>query len=61
MTTPTDLDPATLQVTGRIHLSVDATATVTQNGLSTDATQRLEADRGYTVDLRQQPLAVVWS
>ena len=55
------LDPATLQVTGRIHLSVDATATVTQNGLSTDATQRLEADRGYTVDLRQQPLAVVWS
>ena len=55
------LDPATMRVTGRLHLSVDATATITQNGLSTDATQRLEADRTYTVALTQQPLAVVWS
>lgn len=55
------LDAATLKASGQLPLVVDVTATVTANGLTTDATQRLEATRTYTVDLTQNPLAVVWS
>ena len=55
------LDAATLKASGQLPLVVDVTATVTANGLTTDATQRLEATRTYTVDLAQEPLAVAWS
>lgn len=55
------LDPATLQATGTFHYEINATATVTREGLSLDATLPLVGDRGYEVDLAQQPAVVTWS
>lgn len=54
------LDPATMTAGGTFPFSVTATATVTLNGLTTEATTPLNAERGYSVDLTQDPLLVTW-
>ena len=55
------LDAATLSATGQFPYVIDATATVAQNGLTTEGTTRIERPVTYTVDLSKSPLAVVWS
>ena len=52
---------ATLSATGQFPYVIDATATVAQNGLTTEGTTRIERPVTYTVDLSKSPLAVVWS
>ena len=55
------LDPATLVASGTLPIQVNATATVTRDGLTADATTTQTADRGYAVDLTKDPAVVTWS
>ncbi|QIK72841.1 hypothetical protein G7070_11855 [Propioniciclava coleopterorum] len=55
------LDAANLSATGPLAYVIDATATVSQNGLTTEGTTRLERAVAFTVDLTKDPLVVVWS
>lgn len=55
------LDPATMVASGTIPYQVNATATVSKDGLTTEATALLSGDRGYAVDLTQDPAVVTWS
>ena len=54
------LNPDTLTAEGTISFAVNATATVTRDGLTLDAVTALSGERGYSVDLTQEPLAVTW-
>ena len=54
------LDPAAMTAGGTIPFIVNATATVSRDGLTTDATTVLQGDRGYNVDLTQDPAVVTW-
>ena len=54
------LDPAAMTAGGKIPFTVNATATVTRDGLTTEATTVLNGERGYTVDLTQDPAVVTW-
>lgn len=54
------LDPGAMTVAGKIPFEVRATATVSRGGLSMDATTALRGERGYTVDLNQDPAVVSW-
>ena len=54
------LDPGTLTAGGTIPFAVNATATVSRDGLSLDAVTALTGERGYNVDLTQDPPAVTW-
>ena len=53
-------DPATMTAGGTFSFEVVANAEVTLNGLTTQATTPLKAERGYNVDLTQDPLVVTW-
>lgn len=53
-------DPATMTAGGTFTYEVVATAEVTLNGLTTEATTPLSDERGYNVDLTQDPLVVTW-
>lgn len=55
-----ELDAGAMSAGGTFHFEVTATATVTREGLTTTLTLPLAADRGYNVDLTQDPLAVTW-
>lgn len=55
------LDPATLVASGTFNQQLTATATVSRDGLTTDATTALNNDRGYAVDLTKDPATVSWS
>lgn len=55
------LDPETLVASGTFSYDMTATATVSREGLSTQATIPLKADRGYAVDLSKNPAVVTWS
>lgn len=55
------LDPATLVASGTFPMQVNATATVTRDGLTTEAATSQTADRGYAVDLTKDPAVVTWS
>ncbi|MDO5535884.1 MAG: hypothetical protein Q4F65_14705, partial [Propionibacteriaceae bacterium] len=54
------LNPDDLTATGTIPYAVNATATVTRDGLTTEATVPLNGERGYTVDLTQDPAGLTW-
>lgn len=55
------LDPDTLVASGRFSYLINATATVTKDGLTTEATAPLSTERGYAVDLTKDPATVTWS
>lgn len=55
------LDLDTLVANGRFTYQVNATATVTKDGLTTEATAPLSTERGYAVDLTKEPATVTWS
>lgn len=55
------LDMAKRSATGQISYVINATATVTRGGLTTDSTQRLERTVHYSVDLSKEPMPVTWS
>lgn len=55
-------DPDAMTAKGTLHSQVNATATVTANGVTIEgATIALAADRTYTVDLTREPLTVAWA
>lgn len=54
------LDPDTLIASGTFPYSIDATATITRDGMTMDAPTHLAADRGYEVDLTKAPAVVTW-
>ena len=45
---------------GFLTVDLVATAEVTLNDLTTEATTPVKAERGYNVDLTQDPLVVTW-
>lgn len=55
------LDPKTLVASGTFPLQLTATATLTRDGLTAEVTTPLAYDRGYAVDLTQDPAVVTWS
>lgn len=55
------LDIAKHTATGQLSYVIDATATVTRGGLTTDSKHRLERTVRYSVDLSKEPMPVVWS
>ena len=55
------LDPETMLATGTFPFEVNATATVSRDGLTTEATAPMKGERTYTVDLTKQPATVTWS
>lgn len=56
-----ELDPQTLTARGTIPFTVNATATVTANGLTGQASvPPMQAERGFSVDLTAEPLVTTW-
>lgn len=57
---PVDFDPARLLASGLFHYEVNADATVTQDGLTAEATLTDSTERAYEVDLTQDPPTLAW-
>ncbi|MFV0406133.1 MAG: hypothetical protein ACK5LN_04845 [Propioniciclava sp.] len=54
------LDPAAMTASGRISFEVTITATATFEGRTGLARLVSKSNRGWTIDLTQEPLAAVW-